>query len=168
MGNPYSCRLAVEPSMFFGREKEIISIINRISASSPLCTSITGFRRIGKSSLLRFIDGKKFYERLKEKSENEYLIILLDFQKLTDIDDLKFFRYLSKMLRSNLLQKVQNKITPTIERQLNDYVKTINNSDDMFDVKNEYFETIISIITIDLRLKLILLMELRLIKINLY
>jgi AAA+ ATPase superfamily predicted ATPase len=50
MDNPYVHRTAVSPDMFFGRAKELNTIVQRISGKKPLCISIVGSRRIRTSS----------------------------------------------------------------------------------------------------------------------
>lgn len=54
--NPYLNRQPVaQPGEFYGREQDVRWLLERIAYPSPQCCSITGLRRIGKSSLLRFL-----------------------------------------------------------------------------------------------------------------
>ncbi|MDY7077918.1 MAG: ATP-binding protein [Chloroflexota bacterium] len=55
--NPYSATTPVgDPSMFFGREQELVEIIEkRIKQSPPISTILIGGRKIGKTSLLHQI-----------------------------------------------------------------------------------------------------------------
>lgn len=56
--NPYLNRQPVsQPDEFFGRGRDVRWLLERIMHPSvPQCCSITGLRRIGKSSLLRFLE----------------------------------------------------------------------------------------------------------------
>jgi len=51
--NPYHLRAMIpfDSDMFFGREREMRRIADMLSGEAPQCVSITGERRIGKSSL---------------------------------------------------------------------------------------------------------------------
>jgi len=73
-GNPFFVGLPVPPEYFYGRRDQIMSIRDRIGSISPQCISIVGFRRSGKSSLLRYIR-----ERISEfcTPEQQPLIISL-------------------------------------------------------------------------------------------
>lgn len=53
--NPFQYGSSVPPQGFYGREKAILHLKNRIGASSPNSVNIVGFRRNGKTSLLRYI-----------------------------------------------------------------------------------------------------------------
>lgn len=54
--NPYLNRLPVtQPGEFYGREQDVRWLLERIAYPSPQCCSVTGLRRIGKSSLLHFL-----------------------------------------------------------------------------------------------------------------
>lgn len=159
MNNPFIYRSGVDNSMFFGRKKEINSILSRLSGKKPLCISVTGLRRIGKTSLLRVINTEEFINKLKQNSKNEYLIIYLDFQKLSNIDDIKFFKYVSKIIlneiRRNYLYLSEGNILDSVEST---YL-SLSGSLDLFDIKNEFFENIIKIITKELQIKIILLLD---------
>ncbi|HSE99153.1 MAG TPA: ATP-binding protein, partial [Blastocatellia bacterium] len=55
--NPYLNRVAIkDPRQFFGRSREVSKIFSRIGASRPQSISVVGERRIGKSSLLYYIN----------------------------------------------------------------------------------------------------------------
>ena len=53
--NPFQYGSSVPPQGFYGREKAILHLKNRIGASDPASVNIVGFRRNGKTSLLRYI-----------------------------------------------------------------------------------------------------------------
>lgn len=53
--NPFIVGTPVPPAQFYGRRDQIINIKDRIGDRYPQCVSIVGFRRSGKSSLLRYV-----------------------------------------------------------------------------------------------------------------
>ena len=53
--NPFIAGNPVPPDIFYGRRDQIMSIKDRIGGMAPQCVSIVGFRRSGKSSLLRYV-----------------------------------------------------------------------------------------------------------------
>ncbi len=53
--NPFVAGTVITPAQFYGRLDQRRSIKDRIGAISPQCISIVGFRRSGKSSLLRYV-----------------------------------------------------------------------------------------------------------------
>jgi len=159
MNNPYSYRSGVDPSMFFGRHEEIISLISRIASGKPLCVSVTGLRRIGKSSLIRHIKSSSFRVTSGIESMNEYLLVFLDFQKLSDIDDRRFFGYLASKLQSSLHEEFGGPLKSAERKRINHCVRLIKESSDIFDIKNEYFEDIVRTITVRLKLKLVIIID---------
>ncbi|MBN2535076.1 MAG: adenylate/guanylate cyclase domain-containing protein [Spirochaetales bacterium] len=89
-GNPYLNRVMIpHPDMFFGRRGIVKRIMGRISAESPQSVSIVGERRIGKSSLLKYLNfpGTRL-EYLDEPGR--YLFLFIDFQQLRTIDENQF------------------------------------------------------------------------------
>lgn len=89
-GNPYLNRVMIpHPDMFFGRRGIVKRIMGRISAESPQSVSIVGERRIGKSSLLKYLNFPG--TRLKYMDEpDKYLFTFIDFQQLRGIDENQF------------------------------------------------------------------------------
>lgn len=75
--NPFEYGLPVSPERFFGRFKQFEDIRNRFGSISAQCISIAGFRRNGKTSLLRYISQRPL-EFCTE--EQQPLIIFLDLQ----------------------------------------------------------------------------------------
>lgn len=75
--NPFIYGKPVSPEQFYGRRRAILDVRNRIGAISAECINIVGFRRSGKSSLLRYIK-----ERPEEfcLPQQKPLIVLLDLQ----------------------------------------------------------------------------------------
>jgi hypothetical protein len=94
-GNPIR-----DPARFFGREEDIRQIVNRLRSSAHESTSIVGERRIGKTSLLKYLDNTEVVTSLGLLPE-EYCMVYIDFQGLTDITPERFWgRVLHKMERS--------------------------------------------------------------------
>ncbi len=100
-GNPIR-----SPERFFGRTEELRQIVNRLRSSAHESTSIVGERRIGKTSLLKHLDDKSVAEKLG-LSTDEFCIIYMDFQGLTDITPERFWqRILQKMERAICLPDI--------------------------------------------------------------
>jgi class 3 adenylate cyclase len=81
-GNPFLNRVMVaHPAMFFGRGAVVRRLMSRLSSQPPQSISITGERRIGKSSLLNFLrsPGTRL-EQLENPSSFQFLYV--DFQQL--------------------------------------------------------------------------------------
>jgi predicted phosphodiesterase len=76
-GNPFQYGGAVAPEHFYGRNSQRADVQNRIGAISAQCMSLIGFRRSGKSSLLRYI-----HDRIYEfcDADQQPLVIALDLQ----------------------------------------------------------------------------------------
>jgi hypothetical protein len=53
--NPFNYGTPVPPEGFYGRAKTIADVKNRIGAMTAQSLNIVGLRRMGKSSLLRYI-----------------------------------------------------------------------------------------------------------------
>lgn len=70
--NPFVVGPAVMPEQFYGRAEQLRAIRDRIGGITPQCISIVGFRRSGKSSILRYVR-----ERIHElcPSEQRPLIV---------------------------------------------------------------------------------------------
>lgn len=79
--NPYLNRNMIrDRKSFYGRRKEVATIFSRIGASRPQSVSIVGERRIGKSSLLHYINEPG--NRLSYLDEStSYIFIFMDFQE---------------------------------------------------------------------------------------
>jgi hypothetical protein len=94
-GNPIR-----DPVRFYGRKGDIRQIVNRLLSSAHESTSIVGERRIGKTSLLYHLSNPDVAANLG-LPENEYCLVYIDFQGLTDITPQRFWqRILHKMSRS--------------------------------------------------------------------
>ena len=94
-GNPIR-----DPARFYGRSEDIRQIVNRLRSSAHESTSVVGERRIGKTSLLKHLDTPEVARELGLPPE-EFCMIYIDFQGLTDITPQRFWqRVLRKMERS--------------------------------------------------------------------
>jgi hypothetical protein len=77
--NPFIYGPAVPPERFYGRQRAIADIKNRIGGVEPQSINIVGLRRNGKSSMLRYVE-----ERIDEfcLPEQKPLVVRLDLQDL--------------------------------------------------------------------------------------
>jgi len=100
-GNPFTFGNPIkDPARFYGRTEEIRQIVSRLLSSAHESTSVVGERRIGKTSLLKHLENKEAAVDLG-LTEDQYCLIYLDFQGLTDITPQRFWqRVLRKMERS--------------------------------------------------------------------
>jgi AAA+ ATPase superfamily predicted ATPase len=101
MENPFTFGNPVrEPGRFWGRKEEVRQVVNRLLSSAHESTSIVGERRIGKTSLLKYIAHPQVAPALG-LDPGRYCLIYIDFQGLTDITPQRFWqRVLAKMKRS--------------------------------------------------------------------
>ncbi|MDO9546301.1 MAG: AAA-like domain-containing protein, partial [Pelolinea sp.] len=94
-GNPIR-----EPERFIGRKEDIRQVTNRLLSSARESTSIVGERRIGKTSLLKYLTNPEIAESFGLKKE-EFCLVYIDFQGLNDITPQRFWqRVLRLMARS--------------------------------------------------------------------
>lgn len=94
-GNPIR-----DPARFYGRNEDLRQIVNRLRSSAHESTSVVGERRIGKTSLLKHLDNKTIATELGMPPD-EYCMVYIDFQGLTDITPQRFWqRVLRKMERA--------------------------------------------------------------------
>jgi serine/threonine-protein kinase len=106
-GNPVS-----DPGCFYGRGEEIRQIVNRLKSSALESTSIVGERRMGKTSLLKYLANPPVAANLG-LTEDKFCLVYIDFQGLTDITPQRFWqRVLRKMSRvvtsSELAAEIKN------------------------------------------------------------
>jgi serine/threonine-protein kinase len=81
-GNPYLNRVMIpHPSMFFGRESIVKRIMRRLSSEKPQSVSIVGERRIGKSSLLNFLNFQET-RALHLNDAEKCVFAFVDFQQV--------------------------------------------------------------------------------------
>ena len=94
-GNPIR-----DPERFIGRKEDIRQITNRLLSSARESTSIVGERRIGKTSLLKYLTNPEIAESFGLKND-EFCLVYIDFQGLNDITPQRFWqRVLRLMARS--------------------------------------------------------------------
>jgi AAA+ ATPase superfamily predicted ATPase len=111
--NPFTFGNPIKDSArFYGRREDLRQIVNRLRSSAHESTSIVGERRIGKTSLLKYLDTPEVADQLG-LPKNEYCMVYIDFQGLTDITPERFWqRVLRKMERSiclpELLPEIQS------------------------------------------------------------
>jgi transcriptional regulator with XRE-family HTH domain len=75
--NPFIYGDPVPPEKFYGRQAARLDVKNRIGAIAAQSINIVGFRRIGKTSLLRYIQGRPTEFIAAEKKP---MIVSLDLQ----------------------------------------------------------------------------------------
>ncbi len=81
--NPYLNRLPIQrPEAFFGREQALHWLLERILHEHPQCCAITGVRRLGKSSLLRFLahpeGARRRFAPLFDRAGHRLLLVYSD------------------------------------------------------------------------------------------
>src|SRR5689334_16874925 len=98
MRNPYLNRVAIkDPEQFFGRTREVSKIFSRIGASRPQSISVVGERRIGKSSLLQFINNPTIRQRYLDRADS-YTFAFIDLQQKRRLTLSEFFTELFSLL----------------------------------------------------------------------
>ncbi len=95
-GNPVS-----DPSRFFGRERELRQITDRLHSSAFESTSVVGERRIGKTSLLKHLANPEVAADLG-LSTDEYVVVYVDFQGCNTITQVRFWSRILKRIARNL------------------------------------------------------------------
>jgi class 3 adenylate cyclase len=81
-GNPFLNRVMIpQAHMFFGRTGLVKRVMGRIGADRPQSVSLTGERRIGKSSLLNYLNFPSTRLALLERPES-FVFAFIDFQQL--------------------------------------------------------------------------------------
>lgn len=106
VGNPVA-----DKERFYGREGDIRQIISRLLSAGE-STSVVGERRMGKTSLLKYLANPDNTSDLGLPPE-KYCLVYIDFQGLTDITPVRFWqRVLRKMEAAisspNLVMEIQN------------------------------------------------------------
>lgn len=113
--NPYLNRVAIkDPAQFFGRAREVSKIFSRIGASRPQSISVVGERRIGKSSLLHFINHLQVRERFLDRAEF-YVFAFIDLQQKRRLTLTEFFKELFALLAKETGDKSFNKLRPSFD-----------------------------------------------------
>ncbi|MBS3751564.1 MAG: TIR domain-containing protein [Anaerolineales bacterium] len=124
-GNPVSTQ-----KRFYGREGDLRQVISRLLSAGE-STSVVGERRIGKTSLLKFLANPENANALGLPPE-KFCLVYIDFQGLTDITPQRFWqRVLRKMEGSICKPELVGEIQALRERE----------SFDLFDLE-DLFEAI--------------------------
>jgi len=96
--NPYLNRVAIkDPAQFFGRAREVSKIFSRLTASRPQSISVVGERRIGKSSLLNYVNHPQVRARYLDQPD-AYIFAFIDLQQKRRITPPEFFKELFELL----------------------------------------------------------------------
>ncbi|MEK6301250.1 MAG: protein kinase [Acidobacteriota bacterium] len=113
--NPYLNRVAIkDPAQFFGRTKEVAKIFSRIGASRPQSISVVGERRIGKSSLLYFINNSEVRKRFLDRPES-FAFALIDLQQKRRLTLTEFFKELFTLLSKETGDPSFTKLEPAFD-----------------------------------------------------
>lgn len=113
--NPYLNRVAIQdPAQFFGRAREVSKIFARIGASRPQSISVVGERRIGKSSLLHFINHPQVRARFLDQPES-YAFAFIDLQQKRRLTLSEFFKELFARLARETGDKAFRKMHPSFD-----------------------------------------------------
>ncbi|MFH1070099.1 MAG: protein kinase [Candidatus Glassbacteria bacterium] len=110
--NPYLNRTMIrDRNYFFGRKKEVATIFSRIGAARPQSVSVVGERRIGKSSLLNFINQEG--NRISHLDDStSYVFIFMDFQEKRRSSVEEFFTSLFEALAGEAGEKLTSLPAP--------------------------------------------------------
>lgn len=113
--NPYLNRVAIkDPRQFFGRSREVSKIFSRLGASRPQSISVVGERRIGKSSLLYFIDHPEVRARFLDRSET-YAFAFIDLQQKRRLTLTEFFKEMFALLAKEIGEGSLTSLEPTFD-----------------------------------------------------
>lgn len=113
--NPYLNRVAIkDPAQFFGRAREVSKIFSRIGASRPQSISVVGERRIGKSSLLYFINDPQVRLRFLDKPE-AFVFVLIDLQQRRKLTLTEFFHELFAFIAKETNDAKIAKLAPNFD-----------------------------------------------------
>jgi tRNA A-37 threonylcarbamoyl transferase component Bud32 len=113
--NPYLNRVAIQdPKQFFGRTREVSKIFSRIGASRPQSISLVGERRIGKSSLLHFINRAEVRARFLDQGDS-YAFAFIDLQQKRRLTLTEFFKELFALLAKETGDKSLTKLKPSFD-----------------------------------------------------
>jgi len=113
--NPYLNRVAIkDPEQFFGRAREVSKIFSRIGASRPQSISVVGERRIGKSSLLHYINNPQIRAEHLDQPET-YAFAFIDLQQKRRLTLTEFFKELFVQLSNETADKTLKKLQPSFD-----------------------------------------------------
>jgi len=124
-GNPIR-----NPARFIGRTEDIRQITNRLLSSARESTSIVGERRIGKTSLLKYLTNPEIAESFGLKKE-EFCLVYIDFQGLNDITPQRFWQRVLRLMARTMENNEKREIFKSLSKQ--DYI-------DLFDLEDLFDE----------------------------
>ncbi len=161
--NPYLSRLPVEePREFRGRRREVRLIMETIGASRPGSISVVGYRRIGKTSTLRFIQdhtgAAAEFEPLLAHPADRYLFVFVDleFLRIEDGSDsdaaITFFRYLLTRVHHAVEKRIELQhgfVPPSVADSLTERYKTSIQNTNTYSLVTEGLEEYLRELTSD-------------------
>jgi serine/threonine-protein kinase len=113
--NPYLNRVAIkDPAQFFGRTREVSKIFSRLAASRPQSISVVGERRIGKSSLLCYINHPNIRARFLDNPES-YTFAFIDLQQKRRLTLTEFFKELFTLVAKATKDESISKLEPAFD-----------------------------------------------------
>src|SRR4029079_12947047 len=113
--NPYLNRVAIkDPAQFFGRAREVSKIFSRLAASRPQSISVVGERRIGKSSLLCYINHPQVRARFLDNPQS-YTFAFIDLQQKRRLTLTEFFKELIALLAKETNDEAMLKLEPAFD-----------------------------------------------------
>lgn len=138
--NPFISRRPVEhPDQFFGRRNEAREIIQLIGAYVPQSISIVGERRIGKTSLLRYVShpegGRAAFANHLSRPVEKYLFVyvdleLLDLEYAHGLDPrILFFRHLLTRINQTMQRHLDDR--PRMQQRLQEVYKTYRTTEEL-------------------------------------
>jgi AAA+ ATPase superfamily predicted ATPase len=123
-GNPIR-----DPERFIGREEEIRQITNRLLSSARESTSIVGERRIGKTSLLKYLTNPEIAAAFGLSPE-DYCLVYIDFQGLNDITPQRFWQRVLQLMARTLGDGDRREVLRELSQQ--EYIDLFD-LEDLFD-----------------------------------
>jgi serine/threonine-protein kinase len=113
--NPYLNRVAIkDPRQFFGRAREVSKIFSRIGASRPQSISVVGERRIGKSSLLQYINNPEIRSRFLDRPSS-FVFVFIDLQQKRRLTLTDFFRQFFALVSSEVEDQAIESLDPCFD-----------------------------------------------------
>jgi len=132
INNPFTFGNPIRDSeRFIGRTEDIRQITNRLLSSARESTSIVGERRIGKTSLLKYLTNPEVAESFGLKND-EFCIVYIDFQGLNDITPQRFWQRVMRLMARTMKSSDRKEIFKDLSKQ--EYI-------DLFDLE-DLFENI--------------------------
>ena len=130
--NPFTFGNPIRDSeRFIGRAEDIRQITNRLLSSARESTSIVGERRIGKTSLLKYLTNPEIAESFGLNND-EFCLVYIDFQGLNDITPQRFWQRVMRLMARTMKSSDRKEIFKELSKQ--EYI-------DLFDLE-DLFENI--------------------------